>query len=83
MHELPAFERELLIAITRREAPSRVALRDALRSSADDVIHDPKVYATLDALVMQGFVEKGQQDGRTNAYALTQVGQQAIADRTR
>jgi predicted transcriptional regulator len=32
-------------------------------------------------LVTQGFVEKGQQDGRTNAYTLTQVGQRAIADR--
>jgi DNA-binding PadR family transcriptional regulator len=81
MSALPAFERNLLIAINRREAPSGAALRDELRSSTADVIHDPQLYATLDALVTQGFVEKGQQDGRTNAYTLTQVGQRALEER--
>lgn len=83
MHDLTALQRDLLFAIEMMDAPSGLALRADLQAAADTVIHDPQLYSALDALVALDLVAKGHQDGRTNAYTLTQRGHREIADRTR
>jgi DNA-binding PadR family transcriptional regulator len=45
-----------------------------------DVNHG-RLYPNLDALVEEGYVNKGQHDRRTNYYELSEKGQRAIEDR--
>lgn len=83
MHDLTDFQRDLLVVIDWLDAPSGSALRGELQLFYDTVIHDKQLYPTLDALVAMALVEKGQQDGRTNAYTLTHLGHQEIEERVR
>ncbi len=40
-----------------------------------------RLYPNLDTIVNKGLVEKGQLDRRTNYYAITEDGEDAIEDR--
>lgn len=80
---LSAFQRDVLFVVAR-EAPCKgvTALGGVERAQGRDVNHG-QIYQALDRLADVGLVEKGQHpdDGRTNAYRLTDAGRRAVEKR--
>ncbi|MFB6298730.1 MAG: PadR family transcriptional regulator [Halobacteriales archaeon] len=78
MHDLTAFQRDLLYAIAGENSPHGLAIKETLEAYYDEEIHHGRLYPNLDQLVVKGLVTKEQQDGRTNRYALTDRGRREI-----
>lgn len=78
MHDLTGFQRDLLYVISGLDEPHGLAIKDELDDYYDTEIHHGRLYPNLDTLVEKGLVEKGQQDRRTNYYAVTQRGQREL-----
>ena len=78
MHDLTAFQRDLLVAITGLEKPHGLAVKDELKEYYENEIHHGRLYPNLDTLVDEGLVEKGQIDRRTNQYELTDRGKREL-----
>ena len=76
MHDLTAFQRDLLYVIGGFEEPHGFAIKDELEGYYEGEIHQGRLYPNLDTLV-----EKGQLDDRTNAYTLTRRGEQELKAR--
>lgn len=81
MHDLTAFQRDLLVAITGLEKPHGLAIKEALEEYYNKEIHHGRLYPNLDTLVNKGLVEKGQRDLRTNTYVLTDRGKRELEAR--
>lgn len=81
IHELTGFQRDLLYAIAAYEYPSGQTLREELESYMGHEITHGQLYPNLDTLVDSGLVDKGQIDRRTNFYALSEEGRDAILER--
>lgn len=81
MHDLTAFQRDLLYAIAGGDDPHGLGLKDELEDYYEQEIHHGRLYPNLDALVEQGLVKKGTQDRRTNFYELTDEGQRLLESR--
>jgi DNA-binding PadR family transcriptional regulator len=81
MHDLTAFQRDLLYVIAGLDEPKGLAVRDELQKYYDTEINHGRLYPNLDELVRRNLVEKGEIDRRTNYYRLTQRGQQTLAAR--
>ncbi|WP_135666579.1 PadR family transcriptional regulator [Halorhabdus rudnickae] len=74
MDDLTTLQRDLLYAIAGEDRPSGVAVKAVLDEYYEkDVLHG-NLYQTIDVLVDKGLVEKGEKDGRTNYYNLTERG---------
>ncbi|RRJ28502.1 PadR family transcriptional regulator [Halocatena pleomorpha] len=82
MHDLTAFQRDVLYVLAGRNEPHGFAIRDELEDYYDKRINTGQLYPSLDRLVEKGLVEKGKRDQRTNAYTLTRRGQREIDART-
>lgn len=82
MHDLTGFQRDLLYVIGGKEEPHGLALKDELEDYYEKEIHHGRLYPNLDTLVEKGFVEKGEQDRRTNYYSLTRRGEREIDARS-
>ena len=81
MFQLTGFQRDLLCVIAGADQPSGQDLKDALEPHLDTEINHGRLYPNLDTLVEKGYVEKGELDRRTNYYALTEVGKEALQER--
>ena len=81
MHDLTAFQRDLLVAITGLEKPHGLAIKEALEEYYNKEIHHGRLYPNLDTLVNKGLVEKGQRDLRTNTYVPTDRGKRELEAR--
>ncbi|WP_222913694.1 helix-turn-helix transcriptional regulator [Natrinema sp. SYSU A 869] len=81
MDDLTGFQRDLLYVIAGADRPSGQDVKDEIEQYYTNEINHGRLYPNLDTIVTKELVEKGQLDRRTNYYALTEDGEQAITDR--
>ena len=81
MDDLTGFQRDLLYVIAGADQPSGQDVKDQIEQYFSSEINHGRLYPNLDTIVNKEFVEKGQLDRRTNYYAITDEGEQAIEDR--
>jgi len=78
---LSAFERDILWILATEGEQKGVDIRLLLEEYYDKPVNHGQLYPNLDGLVEAGFVDKGEIDGRTNSYALTEFGRRALTQR--
>ena len=81
MDDLTGFQRDLLYVIAGADRPSGQDVKDEIEQYYSSEINHGRLYPNLDTVVNKDLVEKGQLDRRTNYYAITDEGEQAIEDR--
>ncbi|MDG5762000.1 PadR family transcriptional regulator [Natronococcus sp. A-GB1] len=81
MDDLTGFQRDLLYVIAGADHPSGQDIKDEVESYYSTEINHGRLYPNLDTLVNKEHVEKGELDRRTNYYALTDQGDEAIEER--
>lgn len=81
MDQLTGFQRDLLYVLAGFEQPSGQDVKEELEDYYETEINHGRLYPNLDTLVSNELVEKGAIDRRTNYYALTEKGEQMIAER--
>ena len=81
MDDLTGFQRDLLYVIAGADQPSGQDVKDEIEQYYSSEINHGRLYPNLDTVVNKSLVEKGQLDRRTNYYAITDEGEQAIEDR--
>ena len=81
MHDLTGFQRDLLFVIAGLDNPHGLRVKEELEAYYDVEINHGRLYPNLDALVAKSLVEKGQQDRRTNYYAITRRGERELEAR--
>ena len=77
--ELTAFQRNILV-ILAEEPMYGLAIKRELESYYGSEVNHGRLYPNLDDLVELGLVEKSELDKRTNQYALTDDGRDAVLD---
>ncbi len=77
--ELTAFQQNIL-TILAEEPRYGLAVKRELETYYDDDVNHGRLYPNLDDLVEMGLVEKSELDKRTNQYALTEDGYEALLD---
>ena len=75
--ELTAFQQNIL-SILAEEPRYGLAIKRELETYYDNEVNHGRLYPNLDDLVDMGLVEKSELDKRTNQYALTDEGEDAI-----
>jgi DNA-binding PadR family transcriptional regulator len=83
MHDLTAFQRDLLVVISGLDGPNGLEIASELTEYYGERIRDAGLYPDLDTLVEKGLIEKSEKDGRTNEYTLTARGERELLDRFR
>ncbi|QLG60563.1 PadR family transcriptional regulator [Halorarum salinum] len=78
--DLTAFQQNILV-ILAEEPMYGLAIKRELESYYDAEVNHGRLYPNLDDLVEMDLVEKSELDKRTNQYALTETGRQAVLDR--
>lgn len=81
MDDLTGFQRDLLYVIAGTDQPSGQDVKDEIEQYYSSEINHGRLYPNLDTIVNKDLVEKGQLDRRTNYYAITDEGEQAIEGR--
>lgn len=81
MHDLSAFQRDLLFTIASLDEPNGLEIKNELDEYYDDDINHGRLYPNLDELVDKGLVEKGTIDDRTNSYSVTRRGERDLTSR--
>ena len=81
MDDLTGFQRDLLYVISGADQPSGQDVKDEIEQYYSSEINHGRLYPNLDTVVNKDLVEKGQLDRRTNYYAITDEGDQAIENR--
>ena len=81
MDDLTGFQRDLLYVIAGADQPSGQDVKDEIEQYYSTEINHGRLYPNLDTLVNKELVEKGQLDRRTNYYAITEDGEETIAQR--
>jgi len=77
--DLTAFQKNILVVLSQ-EPMYGLAIKRELEEYYDDEVNHGRLYPNLDDLVNKGFVEKSELDKRTNQYALTDAGFDAVVD---
>jgi DNA-binding PadR family transcriptional regulator len=77
--ELTAFQQNILV-ILAEEPRYGLAIKRELESYYDSEVNHGRLYPNLDDLVEMDLVEKSELDKRTNQYALTDDGYEAVLD---
>ena len=77
--ELSAFQ-ENILTILAEEARYGLAIKRELENYYESEVNHGRLYPNLDDLVDMGLVKKSELDKRTNQYALTEDGYQALLD---
>jgi DNA-binding PadR family transcriptional regulator len=80
MFELTGFQRDLLYTIAGLDKPSGQRVLEEISEDVGEVNHG-RLYPNLDALVEEGYVERGEQDRRTNYYEITEAGTRVLRER--
>lgn len=75
--DLTAFQQNILL-ILAEEPRYGLAIKRDLEAYYDDEVNHGRLYPNLDDLVGMGLVEKSELDKRTNQYALTEEGYDAV-----
>jgi DNA-binding PadR family transcriptional regulator len=75
--ELTAFQQTILTVLAE-EARYGLAIKRELEDYYGTDVNHGRLYPNLDDLVQEGLVEKSQRDKRTNEYALTEAGYEAL-----
>ncbi|GAB3036272.1 PadR family transcriptional regulator [Natronobiforma cellulositropha] len=70
-----------MFVIAGMDSPNGQEIKQELETSQSREILHGRLYANLDTLVDEGLVSKGELDGRTNRYSITERGKEAIAAR--
>ncbi|WP_114577185.1 PadR family transcriptional regulator [Saliphagus sp. LR7] len=81
MDGVSAFQRDLLVVLAGFARPSGQTIKAELEEYYRTELNDSHLYSNLERLVDEGVVEKGELDGRTNFYALTAEGDDALGER--
>lgn len=81
MHDMTAFQRDVLFILQSMEEPSGLEIKSTIDEYYQDDINHGRLYPNLDQLVDLGLVTKGEQDKRTNKYGLTRRGKQELKHR--
>jgi len=81
MDDLTGFQRDLLYVIAGADQPSGQDVKDEIEQYYSSEINHGRLYPNLDTVVNRELIEKGQLDRRTNYYAITDEGEQAIENR--
>jgi DNA-binding PadR family transcriptional regulator len=63
------------------DAPKGLAIKNHLAACYPETVRHPRLYGNLDQLVEAGLLAKGEQDGRTNYYELTERGVAVLHER--
>jgi DNA-binding PadR family transcriptional regulator len=74
---LSTFQRHILVIIAEKPRYG-LAINRELENYYETTVNHERLYPNLDTLIEQGLVEKRQRDRRTNEYALTETGYDAI-----
>ena len=69
-----------ILAVLAEDARYGLAIRESLSEYYGEDVNHGRVYPNLDTLVEKGFVEKSALDRRTNEYAITHEGAQALTE---
>jgi DNA-binding PadR family transcriptional regulator len=77
--DLTAFQQNILV-ILAEEPRYGLAIKRELEAYYDDEVNHGRLYPNLDDLVEMELVEKSELDKRTNQYALTEAGKEAVLD---
>jgi len=77
--DLTAFQQNILV-ILAEEPRYGLAIKRELESYYSDEVNHGRLYPNLDDLVEMGLVDKSELDKRTNQYALTEEGYEALLD---
>ena len=77
--DLTAFQQNIL-TILAEDARYGLAIKRELESYYGSEVNHGRLYPNLDDLVEMGLVEKSELDKRTNEYALTDEGLDAVFD---
>jgi DNA-binding PadR family transcriptional regulator len=83
MFDLTAFQRDLLFVVAGMDEPHGLGIKAELEKYYDVEVNHGRLYPNLNELVDGGLLSKAQVDRRTNAYALTEKGREAIRARRR
>jgi DNA-binding PadR family transcriptional regulator len=78
IHQLTGFQRDLLYCIVGLDRPSGQSIRETLEEQTGREITHGRLYPNLDTLVNRGLVSKGEIDRRTNYYAISDAGTDAL-----
>lgn len=75
--ELTAFQQNIL-SILAEEPRYGLAIKRELEAYYDDEVNHGRLYPNLDELVEMNLIEKSELDKRTNQYAITDSGLEAL-----
>lgn len=78
LHDLTAFQRDVLAAIAGLDEPNGLEVKSKLDDAYAKEIHHGRIYPAFDDLVEMGLVDKGSKDARTNSYSLTSRGRREL-----
>lgn len=81
MDGLTGFQRDLMYVLAGFDQPSGQSVKDEIETYYGSEINHGWLYPNLDTLVEEGYVKKGELDRRTNFYAITDAGRDAIRER--
>lgn len=85
MYDLTKFQYDLLAVLAQAtdedEEKYGLGIKRDLSDRYEEEINHGRLYPNLEDLVEQGLIEKGSIDKRTNSYALTEEGQNALDQR--
>jgi DNA-binding PadR family transcriptional regulator len=79
VRELTAFQQNILVILSE-EPRYGLAVKRELEDYYGSEVNHGRLYPNLDDLVEMGLVEKSELDKRTNQYALTETGHDALLD---
>ena len=79
VRDLTAFQHNILVILSE-EPMYGLAIKRQLEEYYGTEVNHGRLYPNLDDLVEMGLVEKSELDKRTNQYALTEEGYQALLD---
>ena len=83
MHDLTAFQRDVLYVLAGLDEAYGLAIKAELEDYYEGEVNHGRLYPNLDDLVEQGLLDKGAHDQRTNCYTITDDGRQSLGRRRR
>jgi DNA-binding PadR family transcriptional regulator len=81
MNDLSAFQRDLLFVVTSLDDPYGLGIKAELETYRDRDINPGQLYPNLNELVDRDYLDKEQQDKRTNRYVPTAKARDALTTR--
>lgn len=78
-HQLTAFQQTILVVLAE-ETRYGLAIKRALEAYYGTEVNHGRLYPNLDELADMGLIEKSKLDDRTNEYALTDAGKDALLE---